>query len=153
MAHRPLKLTGPELSWRSGRSKGPELGRLAYRLKRRWREAVQPIDTVRATPLSHQLFGGYVRIGPLRRSETSHELSLAEVYLWYRKHNPELAGRWRPECELLATGYDLTSHLPDAVITGGADGQDLLVEFGGAYRKHKLQRLHKSYLNESYELW
>lgn len=152
MAHRPLPLSGPTLSWQPG-SHEPELGQLAYHFKRRWREALQPIDIVRATDKARQVFGGYIRGGPLRLSETSHELSLAEVFLLYRQHHPELADRWRPECELLATGYDLTSHVPDAVIPAGAGGLDLLIEFGGAYRKQKLERLHEAYRTQHYELW
>jgi len=152
MAHKPLDVSGPKLSWRPGDPK-PDLGKLAYQFKRRWRESIRPIDIVRASDAAHRTFGGYVRSGPLRISETSHELSLAEVYLWYRHHRPEQAKRWKPECELQATGNRHNSHLPDAVIPAGAGKRDLLIEFGGAYRKHKLLRLHEAYQLEAYELW
>ncbi|BDC49791.1 hypothetical protein F183_A21070 [Bryobacterales bacterium F-183] len=78
-------------------------------------------------------------------------MHLAAVYLRYRAEAPELAARWIHEEEFKERRRNRSGKVPDAVL--GMDGK--IVEFGGAYKKKKLQGFHEycQALGREYEVW
>jgi hypothetical protein len=153
MAHPELPLEGPQFTWRPG-DPDPEFGQLAYRLQSRWCRPVQPTTLVLAAKLANKRFGGYVGGRPPRRSEVTHDLHLAAVYLWFLEHRPALAKRWVSEHEQYALGGGRNARLPDAIVPHRHNRQkDLVIEFGGAYAKSKLQEFHEELNHLAYQIW
>lgn len=154
MAHPELDLEGPLFVWHPSDS-WIEFGELSYRLRRRWRLPPRNTLFVAATKSANRRFGGYVGGRQSRRSEVTHDLHLAAVYLWYRTHAPAKAKRWVSEQEQYALGGGRGRRLPDAIIRAGKStrGQDLIVEFGGAYSKRKLEEFHAAMHHLPYQLW
>ena len=151
LARPALCFSQPIVSWRPG-DELPEFGKVAYRLKSRWREPVEPVEIVQASHLAARRRGGALGGRWPRVSETTHDVSLAEVFLWYRQHRPEDAACWVPEAQLYAEGRGLHAKLPDAVIR--RDGTKIrIVEFGGSYGKQKLASFHAEMQPLPYEIW
>lgn len=152
LARPTLILDGPLVQWLPG-GELPDFGAVAYRLRRRWREAVEPTEIVVATREAKRRFGGFCGGRWSRQSEISHDVSLAGVYLWYRASKPEEAECWVPEAQLCAEGWGMGERLPDALIRGRDGGIERVVEFGGSYRKQKLQAFHREMCEIPYEIW
>jgi len=153
MAHPELPLDAPQFTWRPGDAE-PEFGPLAYRLQSRWCRPVQSTTLVLAAKLANHRFGGYVGGRAPRRSEVTHDLHLAAVYLWFLAHRPAFAKRWMSEHEQYALGGGRNARLPDAIAPHRRDRQkDLVIEFGGAYSKAKLQEFHDELSHLAYQIW
>ena len=151
LARPALRCSAPLVNWRPG-DEPPEFGKVAYRLKSRWREPVEPIEIVQASRLAARRCGGALGGRWPRASETTHDVSLAEVFLWHQTHRPDDAACWVPEAQLYAEGWGLRGRLPDAVIRRG--GKDVrIVEFGGSYGKQKLASFHSEMQSLPYEIW
>lgn len=151
LARPMLRCTAPLVSWRPG-DELPEFGKTAYQLKSRWREPVEPTEIVQASRLAARRSGSAFGGRWPRASETTHDVSLAEVFLWHRQHLPEDAACWVPEAQLYAEGWGLHGRLPDAVIRRG--GIEIrIVEFGGSYGKRKLTAFHAEMQFLPYEIW
>ena len=106
LARPALPLVEPVVAWRPG-AQIPDFGKVAYRLKSRWCEALRPIELMHATRTAAREFGGYLGGRGPRASETTHDLNLAAVFLWHRDHLPEDATAWVPEAQLYAEGRGL----------------------------------------------
>lgn len=154
MAHPELMLEQPELAWHPGDAE-PEFGGLSYRLRQRWNQPLQNTLLVLATKGANQRFGGFLGGRRPRRSEVTHDLHLATVFLWYQTQRPAWAKRWQPEQEQYARGGGRGARLPDAIIRDRdrARGRDLIVEFGGAYSKLKLAQFHAALGHLPYQIW
>jgi len=151
LARPALRCSAPLVSWRPG-DELPEFGKAAYRLKSRWREPVEPTEIVQASRLAASRYGGALGGRWPRASETTHDVSLAGVFLWHCQHRPEDAACWVPEAQLYAEGRGLQGRLPDAVIRRG--GKEIcIVEFGGSYGKQKLAAFHAEMRSLPYEIW
>lgn len=152
LARPTLILDGPLVQWLPG-DELPDFGAVAYRLRRRWREAVEPTEIVVATREAKRRLGGFCGGRWPRQSEISHDVSLSEVYLWYRTFKPEEAECWVPEAQIYAERWGMGERLPDALIRGRDGGIERVVEFGGSYRKQKLQAFHREMCEIPYEIW
>jgi hypothetical protein len=85
--------------------------------------------------------------------EQTHDVHLAAVFLLFRNRSPTLVSRWVSEATILRNRDDKFQKLPDAVIE--FETGPLVVEFGGAYSKEKVESFH-GYCEENslpYELW
>ena len=109
-----------------------------------------------ATTKSAKRFGG-VGNRPPRRTETSHDLHLAALYLRLHEENPERASNWLSEDILVKqrkTRRERAQPLPDALVM--ENQTTTVIEMGGAsYTAEKLYRLHDYCEAEGfgYELW
>lgn len=88
-----------------------------------------------------------------RRSELSHDLTLAEVYLGWLARPESAAERWISEAGLTKLGFGDRKRLPDAMIER-ATGR-FAVEVGGEYAASKLAAFHRFCAQHElgYELW
>jgi hypothetical protein len=146
-----LLIEAPVVRWNPGDQK-PDFGKVAYRLKTRWTKPAKPTQIVFATKTASDRIGGYFGGRPPRASEYTHDVNLAEVFLWHLKHRPGDAAGWIPEAKLYSEGRGLKERLPDAVIRSGVQ-EVRVIEFGGSYKKHKLIDFHSQMSELPYEIW
>jgi hypothetical protein len=149
MAHAELPLNSPRCSWLPGNSQ-PPFGPIAYELQRRWTEAVRRTRIFVATKRAGNQFGGFG--GRLMRPlQATHDLHVAAIFLLRRKQFGENGGGWLLEDSIAHERR--RQKLPDAVVRSGCS--ELVIEFGGSYRKERLIRVHEDCAkrNLSYEIW
>lgn len=150
--HPPPALAGPLAMWRPGLV-APDAGAIAYRLEKRW--AVSPHRR-------ELLFGGTreaaLRTGAPtprrpRRTEASHDVGLAEVFVRLLLSDPVRAARWVSESFLSSDGWGAGCPLPDAAIH--LEAATTLIEFGGSYPRQKLLDFHLfcEIHGYAYEVW
>ena len=149
MAHELPELAEALFVWRPGRA-APDFAGLAYQLESRWSSPLRPTVLVSATRSAAAWLGGEGGRRP-RQSEISHDLGLASLYLRLRLGEPERAAAWVPED--LFVPDELDGFIPDAIVREGE--KPTLIEFAGAYKKERLQKLHASCERAAlpYELW
>lgn len=146
----PLELAEPLVRWKP-RDPAPDLRRLSGRLLKRWTAPVAPTLLVVATRAAGRWLGGAGGRRP-RRSEGSHDLTVAAVYLNWRRRAPE-AAEWLSEARLRTLGFGDQTRLPDAMVQLG--GARTVIEIGGAYSTEKLTEFHEFCWHEGlpYEIW
>lgn len=145
-------LTRPVVTW-SLSDPAPDFGWLSNYLKTRFKEPTRTMQIFIATRQAAVRYGGTGDRWP-RRSETTHDLGLAQVYLHLLESDPMRASAWVSEASLVARGTHPGEKLPDAIIRP-ATGRESVIEFGGQYGKEKLQAFHDYCVNAflEYELW
>lgn len=151
LAYPEPEVNGPVCSWRPGHA-APDFGPISYGLKMRWSGPLRAQVVAIATARAGHRFGGSGGRFP-RRSEISHDLGLAAVYLGLRVNEPARAAGWISEAGLWSGGGGRHEKLPDALVS--LDEGDTAIEFGGAYSKAKLEEFH-AYCDErhlAYEVW
>jgi hypothetical protein len=156
LAHPELLLAEPIFRWDPLRGDDePNFGAVSYRLRSRWKHRVLPTKVFLATKKAVKLFGGDIWDRASRRSEATHDIHLATVYLHHLGSAPEVAEAWVSEHTVLAEGGGQGEKLPDALIRFQSDSQQesFILEFGGAYRKSKLEEFHAAFAHRRYELW
>ena len=148
-------LATPLATWAPGQSE-PDLSHVARILQTRWREPVEQIDAVVATVKTARRYGGVGERIP-RRSEATHDIHLAQLYLKFRAEAPERAAGWIGEDIISAqrkTQAERAQPLPDALIVEG--NKSTIIEMGGSsYTSDKLYLLHDYSAREAmpYEIW
>lgn len=153
LVHPLLPLRNPILSWQPD-DPPPPLAAIARQLRKRWTSVPQPTLIGWATRKSSRRFGGYVGGVSPRRSETTHDAHLSEVFFRYRQSDPRVARRWISDRELVARGSRHGEAVPDALVPPlRRDSTALVIEFGGAYPRHKLEAFHSGFAHMRYELW
>jgi hypothetical protein len=154
MAHPEIPLAEPVLAWTPG-NELPDFRAVAFQLRSRWNMPLVPTRLILATRLANHRFGGYIGSQLPQRTEVTHDIHLAQVFLWYLHHRPAYAKRWVSEHELYARGGGRNERLPDALIEDRdrERQRDLIVEFGGAYTKTKLLDFHDALRGQRYEIW
>lgn len=156
LAHPELLLTEPQLRWCPDlNADEPNFGAIAYRLSSRWNLPVLPTRVFLASRRAVKLIGGDIWGRRPRRSEATHDIHLATVYLRCLESVPDVAEAWISEHTILAEGGGYGEKLPDALIRfeGKSTRESFILEFGGAYRKPKLEEFHAAFAHQSYELW
>ncbi len=152
VTHPEIPLFSPAVTWAPGEPE-PDFGQASYRLKTRWCLPGQQTPCVYASILAGRYFGGHGGRRP-RESEESHDIHMAQVYLLYRHLRPSVARYWLSEESIRKARSTRAEKLPDAMID--APDRRLIVEFGGAYSKAKLQSFHRycsTELELPYEVW
>lgn len=150
-ARPPLQLETPLVTWHSGQP-DPAFSPVATALARRWRQPAQSTCCIVATRAAGTWLGGHGGRRP-RRSEVSHDLTLAGIYLQWRCANPYAIDRWYAESRLSRLGFGKCTRLPDALVR--RDGGDCVIEVGGVYSAAKLADFHAFCCKRglSYEIW
>ena len=143
-----LPLQQPVLIWQPGLPE-PDFGSSSRLLQARWRDPIVRTECVIATARAGRAFGGKGGRRP-RKSEVTHDVHLAAVFLRMREELPTRAASWTPEAQL-PTGPGIK--VPDAIVRDGR--YFTAIEFGGEYSSQKLKRFHRYCENESYgyEIW
>jgi len=150
---RPLPdLLVPVASWAPGEPT-PDFAPIAYRLKHRFTRPVVSMQVVFASPSAACRFGGQPGRVP-RRSEATHDLGLASVYLLFLREVPTRATSWVGESQLVREKSPTARKVPDALIRTRR-GDETVIEFGGEYSKGKLAEFHDDCAERGrrYELW
>jgi hypothetical protein len=132
----------------------PDAGAVAWQLQSRWTEGPRITGVYLATTQATRLFGGKA-CGYLKREyQATHDLGVSQMYLDLHRRSPELAAAWIGE-DILAP-YRRRQKLPDAVVATSPEAQPTVVlEFGGAYDKPRVQSFHEDCRDRghAYELW
>lgn len=131
----------------------PDFGPIAQILKSRLQGPPSSIRVFAATARAVRQVGGNPGRLP-RRSETTHDLSLAAVYLLLCRTAPNRARHWVSEAELAARGEGRGQKLADALLVEPGC-PPTVVEFGGQYPKQKLAAFHADCAERgrNYEIW
>lgn len=151
MARPVPELLSPVHAWRPGQ-KDPDASQIAFELQRRWRyRALRSTVIFLATETTLNHFGGRSR--QLIPAQVSHDLGVAEVWLWFWCHHPHYAQAWRGED--LISGNESGQSRPDAVIVDGNDEPILLIEFGGDYAADRIAAFHDDAVLRGlpYQIW
>lgn len=149
--HPLIAFSEPECAWHP-RTPGPDFGAIAYRLQSRWRDAPTPTTIYIATKRAANQFGGFG--GRLRhRTQVTHDLHLAGVFLHHRERAPDVVPRWLGE-ETYREDRE-GEKLPDAMIVDANGEPELVIEFGGSYDAARVQDFHEDCETRGlpYELW
>ena len=85
---RPLpEVIGPVFTWQPGQA-DPDAGQIAFRLQSRWRyQALRSTVCFHPTEKCVNHFGG--RSKTMIPAQVSHDLGVAEVWLWYWLNHPD----------------------------------------------------------------
>jgi hypothetical protein len=149
---RPLiDLTKPLAQWSEGDAP-PNFAAISHVLKNRFTEPARVTPVVIASRQTGKRYGCPAGRSP-RRSEATHDLGLASVYLHFLRHEPARAKAWISEAGLIAAGEGRASKLADALLRTASG--ETVIEFGGEYGKAKLEAFHEDCAERgrSYELW
>jgi hypothetical protein len=148
VAHPELPLVCPVAKWQRG-AELPDFAKASHALRSRWTQAGIATKCVIASRAAGRMFGGHGGRYP-RESEETHDIHLAAVYLRFRLLEPVLSTCWVHEEEIKKERRNRWGKLPDALV-----GKRRVVEFGGAYKKHKLIAFHRfcEASGLEYEVW
>lgn len=146
-----LSLTEPIANWSPG-TPAPPFTDLAMQFARRWSEPAKRTQLVVASRRTGARLAGVSSHRP-RRSEVSHDLTLAGIYLKYRQTDRSIAEAWTPDFRLRRLGFGDHARLPDALID--LVGTQRVVELGGMYSARKLGDFHEfcEARGLPYEIW
>lgn len=151
LAHPEIPLKAPVFEWEPGRP-DPAFGALAYAIQTRWTETVQDTEVYMATPQSAHRLGGVA--GEIRRVyQATHDLHMAAIYLQALAQGPARAIAWVYETRMGPPKF--REKLPDAVLRDEAGTIRRIIEFGGTYDAHRIEKLHRYCVERRlpYELW
>ena len=150
-AHPLLQMDGPVFSWTPGKPP-PQYEAIAWQLQRRWTEPSQPATVLTASKLAAHLFGSFAGKRPDPQHAT-HDLHLGQVYLWYRRSQPNAARLWLGEAAFPKAGFRIKD--PDAFLIGPTGEPIRVIEFGGRYDARRVSDFHQHCLERQlpYELW
>lgn len=146
MAHPRVPILAPLYRFEAeAQTPPPIFGRLSWEARRRFSKA--PVRTLFAiaTNRGKQAYGQTSRHRPIRRSELTHDIHVAEIYLRFRELDPERARLWQGEDQ-----FDGHLVRPDAV-TG-----DVAIDFLGKYSSAKIEALERQYRSAGicvFEFW
>ena len=146
-------MTEPVLSWLPG-DEEPDCGAVAWKLQSRWTNGPRVVTVYLATTKATRIFGGKARGYLKQEYQATHDLGVSQMYLDLHRRSPELAAAWIGE-DILAP-YRRRQKLPDAVVATSPEAQPTVVlEFGGAYDKPRVQSFHEDCRDRghAYELW
>ena len=146
-----LSLADPLVRWSPG-TPAPLFPDLATQLARRWSQPARRTQLVGASRRTSARLAGVTNHRP-RRSEVSHDLTLAGIYLRYRQTDRSIAEAWTPDFRLRRLGFGDHARLPDALID--LAGTQRVVELGGTYSARKLGEFHEFCESRGlpYEIW
>ena len=148
--HPEVPLLHPLFTWLPGQPE-PDFAALAYRAQARWTSPPIFERFVCATRKAAAHLGGFGGSRP-DANHATHDMHLANVFLFKRVNDPPCAQSWESEDTIRAdrSGYD--DKLPDAIVTHPFK---MAIDFVGKYPKTKLEAFHEYCEREGmgYELW
>jgi hypothetical protein len=149
MVHPPLRVETPIFEW-PGETHEPDWERLAWAAQSRWNKEPRLSVIASATPVAQKLIGGPIGGRPIRQTEISHDVTLAQLWLSLRNTEPTVAASWIPEDAL--SGFGPNQKKPDALITV-ADNEIVIELAGKAYSAKRLAAIHAAYRHRHYRLY
>lgn len=149
MLHPEIELNAPLCRYSPG-DETPDFRSIASRTRGRWKEAPVMSDFISATKHARGELGGYIGGKRPRPSEIRHDIHVAQIYLHLAESKPELATAWRPEEYVREHLVQVNEKIPDAIIESP---EPVLIEFGGAYSRAKLEAIHAAQKESTYEIW
>jgi hypothetical protein len=150
LLHPEITLLHPVFSWQPGEA-SPDCEVISYQCQERWSQPPRVVSVWIATRKAADLFGGFGgRI--LRLDHATHDLHVGTIYCHFARHDQERADAWLPEEEIAAEAGERT---PDALLYDRAGNCFLAVEFGGACKAPRVEKLHAfgERYRLAYELW
>lgn len=144
VAHPELPLERPVIAWHSGPP--PDFAAASHELRSRWKQAAVRTPCLIASRAAGRSLGGHGGRFP-RESEETHDIHLAAVFLRLMQASPEDAACWMHEDEIKKERDAKGGKLPDAVLCHTGK----VIEFGGAYKKAKLEAFHNYCLLQGVE--
>lgn len=151
LAMKPPRIEERLARWQPG-APLPDFGAISWESKKRWSRRAEVMTLVTATKAAANRFGGSGGSRP-RDVEVSHDLGVAETYLFFREHDPR-AMSWVSEASLKRRGAGKNKEpLPDALVSDGS--LSIVIEFVGRYSTKRLKEHHdRMVVRElAYELW
>jgi hypothetical protein len=147
--HQGIPLEAPLATWQPGQAPLSFHTLTTAANRRRLVHQAVPTVCITATVKAANVYGGKARRQP-KPTEWTHDVYLAEVYLYMRRILPTRARSWQFEEDLPA---DPERKIPDAMVRDGRD--KTAVEFVGKYHRAKLEAFHHYCEEEGwcYELW
>jgi hypothetical protein len=147
-----LKMDAPVFEWHLD-GQDPDIAAVSRALRNRWKEPARDVEIFLATPRATAVMGGGA-LGSVRNlCQTTHDLHVSQVFLFYRENRPDQASLWVGEDSVIP----LNEHekRPDAVLLNEAKEILRVIEFGGAYKADRVQAVHDFcwQRNLPYELW
>lgn len=150
MVHPPLELREPILDWQPSTSTEPNWQSVAWRVQSRWNRHPVRAVIVSATNHARHLSGGPIGGRPVRQTEISHDVTLAQLWIHLRQTDPETASHWTPEDAFTVSGPGHKK--PDAVF--GSGDSAIVIELGGkAYSAKRLAAIHAAHRHRHYRLY
>lgn len=150
MVHPPLELCEPLVHWQPEMAEEPNWQSVAWRVQSRWNQCPVRSVIVSATHRARIHSGGPIGGRPIRQTEMSHDVSLAELWLRFRTIDPTVASSWIPEDAL--SGIAPNGKKPDGLIT--VAGNEIAVELAGkAYSAKRLAAIHAAHRHRHYRLY
>jgi hypothetical protein len=150
-AHRLPERLVPLIAWEPG-AHDPDPQRISNELHVRTSQPARPTEVYVPSSMAACLLGSAAcGLAPLERRD--HDLTLAAVYIHYRKAYPSLASRWTAQHALPNAG--LPTKRPDAVLCAD-DGRIMrVVHSAGRWSPAQVQQFHQYWqrLYLAYELW
>ncbi len=149
MVHPEIVLDAPLCRYSPG-DRQPDFLKVARETRGRWKRAPVMTKIVYATKRAQRVFGGYLGGKKPRPSETRHDIHVAQLYLNLCQRDPAAAAAWISEAQLRQERGPQGGPLPDAVIR---TAEPVIIEFGGAYSRQKLEAFHVQQKTKTYEIW
>lgn len=147
-----LQLERPVIEWKPY-APAADFSAVSRVLQARWKEPASKTELFLASRHARAVFGGNA-IGSIKNlCQTTHDLHVAEVFLFYRRTCPEAAHSWVSEDEVAQKRKG--KKLPDAFLKDDAGKIARVIEFGGAYSASRLSELHTHCAENDlpYEIW
>lgn len=149
MVHPEIKLKAPLCRYSPG-DPTPDFGPIASMTRGRWKQAPVSTEIVYATQYAKEVFGGYLGGKKPRPSETRHDIHVAQIFLQLAKQDPTFSNAWISEEQLLEEREAKQGRVPDVVLRLE---NPVIIEFGGAYPRAKLEAFHDEQKTQTYEIW
>jgi len=149
---RPLpELLSPVCAWQPG-METPNVSQIAFHLQSRWRyQALRSTVVFLPTEITVNHFGG--RHKAVMSTQVSHDLGVAEVWLWFCCNHSSYSKAWRGEN--LISDSEPGQSLPDAILVDSNDEPAMLIEFGGDYEANRIAAFHDDAVLRGlpYQIW
>lgn len=147
-----LPMEAPVFRWQPGEA-APDFASLSWQLQKRWTEPAREVTAYLGTRRAASIFGGRADGRMKNPAQATHDIHLGGLYLKLRGTAPTLAAGWIGE-EILAPTRE-RQKLPDAILHDGEGRPRLVVEFGGAYPRERVEAFHEDCAARDlpYELW
>lgn len=142
----PLEqLAKPLFVWKPGdpHPNDQKLKKLSHRACSRWTlpPVVQTIYV--ATQYAARSFGAFVDSWRVKPCEATHNIHLAEVFVYYSVRRPRMAAMWLGEGAFPKLGFDIKGMKdPDAYLINPTGTAERVIEFAGSYSADHLANFH-----------
>jgi hypothetical protein len=139
--HPEVDVSRPLFEWRPGSDEPPDLGRVAWKAKSRFRSA--PLRTLVVRSVD-------AKAG--RSTELWHDLMLSQVFLNLRQADPSIVRRWTHEDHLSPESrVAFGNRVPDALLR--EETSNMLIECIGSYDKRRLDDTFTSWRSFPFRLY